>query len=477
MACLNIFNKFKCKLIFSLYLFSPLTILASEQNLNKELNHQTTKNIPITQIAESFSASNTISQHSSKARKVPLPGEEEEEEKESKSDSQLPTEITHSFTHMDISSDKTNPSIKAEILLEGRGLVDINGVNSNGWPEGYCFKKQSGRYSRIVLSDQYFSNYSTALLNTWNPREFTSLSGLAQGEKLNNFKLVVHGLELKHLDKNLEGMSFDDFIKQQLNPDVPLRNNFIPLYPYFFHKKTMISASVICEWLTATFGEAGFVLTVPPQNYLCGAKKDIHTPTDIDFYNFNKHKVEQWRRLLGAAGEVQRESVGEVRIKASVQLNPLPRLHLLLPSKDNSQDTKVDRLRKEMEDISSLMDAQSLLEDKDKLSFTNIVEDMIQYGLKKQQENKSKEGHSAASQQSGSPTVTYNEIAISPSIGNSNVLISGVFLRSSKEKLEVFLSQQHIQKLMDTARAFDLPVIIIYDGNKYDTSGAGGLQK
>ena len=74
------------------------------------------------------------------------------------------------------------------------------------------------------------------------------------------------------------------------------------MYSYFFHKKIIISASVICGWLTANFGEAGFVLTVPPQNYFCGVSKDIHTPMNIDFYNSDKQKVEQWRgvfRLFG----------------------------------------------------------------------------------------------------------------------------------------------------------------------------------
>ncbi|MBW8308928.1 MAG: hypothetical protein K0M45_04740 [Candidatus Paracaedibacteraceae bacterium] len=459
------------RLILGLSLFFPLTISANDQEHRKEFPLQPTRTTQETATPKAPPLFESTSQYSSRSNVTLLQGEEEEE-----SELFIPTALNASFNRISLSSHPTKFFGKAEILREGSGIIGFKGLNSEGWPAGYSYKKPAARYKKWELGKEYFPNYSEKVLSSWDPKEFTSLSNLRKGQQLHNFKLVVHGLELKHLDNNLSDMSFDDFIKQQLNPSVPLGNDFIPLYPYFFHKKTIISASVICEQLTATFGEAGFVLTVPVQNYVCGDKKDIHTPTDIDFYQ--QDKVEQWRKTLSLIpreleGKPKKQSVGEVRIESLNLRKPLPHLSLLLPAGDNSQATRLHRFRKEMEDVDVLVDADPLMGEEDKLFLKSMTEAII----KQAQERKSEKEDLAVSQQSRPFTVTYNEVAISPIRKNKDVLISGIFFRSARENLEVFLRQQHIQKLMETATAFDLPIILIHDGNKYNTSGAGGLQE
>ena len=135
---------------------------------------------------------------------------------------------------------------KAKIYRQGSGVIDINGLNGQ-WPEGYSLKKDGGYdIKRTAQTDnavfQLMHEHNAAVHSTWSPDKFTLLSQYNLGDYLpKDFKLVVHGLELKHLVGGLDGglMSFDDFVNYGLNPNSPLGDEFIQFYPYFFHKSKL----------------------------------------------------------------------------------------------------------------------------------------------------------------------------------------------------------------------------------------------
>lgn len=361
----------------------------------------------------------------------------------------------------------------ARILRQGRGEINIKGLNGS-WPEGYSFKKKDA-YKIQRLEDSYIPKYSEELLKSWSANQFTFLKNYKEGETLSSFKTIVHGLELKHLVEGLDTMSFDDFVRNHLNKEVPLGDNFIPYYPYFFHKKTIISASVICENLTATFGNAGFVLTVPPENFLYGSDMDIHTPTDKDFY------------MKSFSGDLVGENL-LIRHSANFSLPPLNRLlpknkikapnqaHIISDSYASVEEYNDKNGITEKEIRSALAlegehkPTQERVDEILKMARSIFVPSNHLYDKKVNLGQK--EGNSSI--QVTKEESIYNEISINPSCKKdgkvTTPLITGVFLRTSEKELSQFIEKNHIKKLLQTAEAFDLPVLLINDGNKYETN-------
>lgn len=359
----------------------------------------------------------------------------------------------------------------AKIFRQGKGEINIGGP----WPEGHHLKRPSA-YQVKRLPDKLIPNYSHHVFESWGPANFTSLKYYKEGQNLSSFKLVVHGLELKHLVQGLNDMSFDDFVCKYLNSEVPLGDEFIPYYPYFFHKKTIISASVICENLTATFGNAGFVLTVPSQNYLFGSNVDIHTPTDKDFYiKFNDE-----------------ESLGEFTISSFTPRYPLPRLDTLLPQ-NNVTTSKGAYLTThsyatiEDSNADDNITEEEIRHDLRRMGIHNPNPQQVKRCLERARQDRGKNSHmlnlisgktqrnSDGSFEKAEKKSVYNEVAINPArtLKNRQLLtpsITGVFLRTSENELSQFLEKTYVKKLIQIAEAFDLPIILIKDNKTYETN-------
>lgn len=184
----------------------------------------------------------------------------------------------------------------AQLIREGNGKITSQGANGNGWPSGYIPINQEKKKPYSLGKNDY-EILPITITNTWNPENFTSLVSYKKGYLFKKIKLIVHGLELHHLvDGFLPGASFDLFIKNKLNSEVPLGNNFIKYYPYFLFKKVTIAASVVNENLTATFCDIGFILSSPPLNFLFGGSVDLHSPLDMEFYRKGKPNIRNFQK-------------------------------------------------------------------------------------------------------------------------------------------------------------------------------------
>lgn len=375
----------------------------------------------------------------------------------------------------------------ARILFSGDGEIGIKGHSKgNYWPEGTDFPKR-GAYNNKKLLKEDYPNIEASILNSWSPQNFTDLKRYKEGEELENFKLIVHGVELKHLVKGIDDCSFDDFVHSTLNSNVPLGDDFITYYPYFFHKKTLISASVISNNLTATFGNAGFILKVPVLNYLFCGKEDIHTPTDKDFY-----KKESLIHESFPGRPSPYKSDGDYLYKEASKKHRLLPLSELLPqtkvvvSGDCTYEEKTAATAEEHieqhepdfeEETKEELRKMGIDPEADKAKTRRAIEfarkgwaAQLQRFASFKELNMSRKDASIVEKVYHS---WYNEAAISPtrdtSSNLSSVSINGIFLREAPENLPTFLEQSHVKKLLSLARKFNLPVIHIYDGNYYKT--------
>jgi hypothetical protein len=346
---------------------------------------------------------------------------------------------------------------KVQVIKEGSGEIGIKGLNNEGWLESFSFPITGRSYSIKRLEQEAYPEVNPDILKTWEPQHFTNLKSYKKGENLTSFRFIVHGLELEHMVEGLnEATSFDHFVKRRLNPEVPLADNFIRFYPYFFHKKTIISASVISENLTASFGNVGFILTVPPENLIMSSTEDIHAPVDDYFYETLKSQVHS--------------SKGETMMHAYLTQHLLMSLENLLPSEEVIVEGAVRPIPPKPIKITE----QYI---KETWRLGGLPEEVI-----------SRLPLSSFPTEAQQPTPTfdpftsriinhtswYNEIAINPSRrkegSNTYVKISGIFLRTSRECWQEFKTRPYVKSLWSIAKAFDLPVVWIDDGNEYETA-------
>ena len=340
----------------------------------------------------------------------------------------------------------------AKVLRAGSGRINA----THAWPEGYSFKASGAKkkYSVRRLEEKEFPKVSERVRRSWDVSQFTNLSSLAQGTELEEFQVVVHGLELKVLQPSLTSMSFDDFVAQQFNPTVPRGIDFVRFYPYFFHKKTVISASIVNAFNTATFGYSGFILSVPKENYLACSEVDMHTPTDRDFYSL----AESTPRASAAAesmslSEMLRASLGVSEAPGPVEMMRLYQEHRLVNLLDFLPQEKVKTggtpARKTPAASASARGGEDAM-------MLALLQSM------------------GASHLAGGVGTRswYNEVAISPiSPTREAVEISGVFIRAdrSDRALEEVMAKPEVRVLLELAEVYNLPVLQIYDGQYYET--------
>jgi len=359
----------------------------------------------------------------------------------------------------------------AVIIRAGQGLIGMRGKEiSQDWPEGYALKKTTGAYAINRLDQTQYPTPSPAVVRSWRPENFTSLQGLPEGTSLSQFRLVVHGLELKHLVTGIDSCSFDDFVHNHLNPAAPQGDKFIPYYPYFFGKKSIIAASVVSENLTATFGNAGFILTAPAENYIICGKEDIHTPTDQDFYA----PLPDICRLLPAPLPKNFNSFGAFELFTRFDKHRLLSLSELLPSTKVSpigeacheqtatpltKSTPQKQLKarrkthKQIQEKQGEIPLTSLLQRASAIAPTDSLEDLFP---------EIKEAGKS----------WYNEVAINTHRldTQTSVKISGIFLRTDEKQWREYITRPYVKALLEIAEAFDLPIVRINDGNSYQTN-------
>ncbi len=364
-----------------------------------------------------------------------------------------------------------------EILESGNGKIGISGGKSP-WTSKNSFtmsKNAKKKIQRVNPSD--IRNISRGVQKTWEPDVFTDFADVPKGKKIGKFRFLVHGLELKAFVEGLNQGSFDDFVKAKLWSDCPLGEDFIPYYPYSLFRKSVISASVVTQNVTATFGEFGFILSVPSSHYLFGDIKDIHTPTDIQFYGTN---------YVGDA-----RSLGEYELKNRACQHPLASLEALIPSnpqervpshvttttypnrasynqseEDNISNQEIINMARRMtgrdpspqqiRQMKTIAAAQFA-------SFQPMFEAM---GIDSVAQ--SRNGRIERTEKRSS----YNEVGLVPFDPSEEtyVKISGIFLRCGKSERVDFLNKSHIQKMLQMAADFNLPVVMIHDGTKYETN-------
>ena len=348
----------------------------------------------------------------------------------------------------------------AKVLRSGKGRVDA----AYPWPEAYKIPMSGAKkkYSVQRLEEKDLPRVSKRVRESWNVSRFTDLGVYPQDTELSEFQFVVHGLELKALHPSLSTMSFDDFIVRQFNPTVPQGIDFVRYYPYFFHKKTVISASIINPFNTATFGYSGFILSVPQDNYLACSEVDMHTPTDKDFYPLPEAAsrtvagVGAGRAaaaapfgiselLLASLGMM--DASGPFEMRKLYEKHPLRNLMDFLP--DSKVDTKGTPARKSSAGASKKADKKDL--EMRALLLAMGADDLLgQVGTQS----------------------WYNEVALNPvTRDRQSVAITGVFIRAanSPRALEEARARPEIRILLELAEVFDLPVLHIYDGQYYET--------
>lgn len=183
-----------------------------------------------------------------------------------------------------INQDTPEEDTVARVIRTGKGYVDVGGPSTNKGKTKFSPETPDQRlphrlkYTTSNTADQ-------SVISSWEPLQFTDPRALNEHSKMNKFRFIVHGLELTHLVPGLnEFGSFDNFVKNYLNPTIQTGDHFIKYYPYYLFKKVLIAGSVISQNLTATFCEVGFIFEVPPYNFLCCGKHDLKTPIDRQFY-------------------------------------------------------------------------------------------------------------------------------------------------------------------------------------------------
>ncbi|RZI45204.1 hypothetical protein [Candidatus Finniella inopinata] len=385
-----------------------------------------------------------------------------------------------SMSDSDLAASSAAASKKAEltacIIREGKGQINMRGsAITQTWPTGYDLPLPTGKkYSIQRLEHNKYPAPTAAVLRSWDPANFSDLTTYKRGDRLPEWQLLVHGLELKHLVKGIDRNSLDDFVSNQLNHGVPLGDAFIPYYPYFFHKKTIVSASVISQNLTATFGNAGFVLRAPAENYIFCGKEDIHSPTDKDFYppvaSASSSLTDTMEAVFTA---VRGGTVGEWEIGERFKKHRLLSLTNLMPSEkvvpegmakaipiserqseeQKISDEEIIATAKAMGIPQSRITPQSLQALRQIIANDTPAQALLK-GLKERIVEKS----------------WYNEVALNPKRGTAEVLIHGVFLRCPLSNFNAFQKQPYVVNLLAIAEAFDLPVVLINDGNQYETS-------
>lgn len=368
-------------------------------------------------------------------------------------------------------------ALDVDIFQTGDGTIRING-GKKAWDSNNSHplsKNAKKKLQRVNPSD--IRNIPPQALKTWEPEKFTDLGNTPKGKKLRKFRFLVHGLELKDFVEGLEEGSFDDFVKAKLWPDSPQGDDFIPYYPYFLFRKSVISASVVTENVTATFGEFGFILSAPSSHYLFGDSSDIHTPTDIQFY--------------GTGSFLDGSSLGVFELKNRASRYPLKSLPTLLPPTPQERAPSQERRTVHRNQNAYKSSLESSFGDQE---IIDMARRMTGREPSPQQIEKMR-AHSAAQFAGMQPlfaamginsaaqnvngtieenkkTSSYNEIALVPfdPIKGTYVTISGLFLRCGKAEKQSFLAKPHIQKFLKMANDFDLPVVMIHDGTKYETN-------
>ncbi len=367
----------------------------------------------------------------------------------------------------------------AQILRAGAGRVHM----AYAWPDAYKIPAPNAekKYSVRRLQTSEYPSVSPAVRASWDPRYFTDLSTLAVGTELEEFQVVVHGLELKDLQKGLNYMSFDDFIARQLNPSVPTGIDFVRFYPYFFHKKTVISASIVNAFNTATFGDSGFILTVPSQNYLGCSTVDMHTPTDRDFYPVAS-PFEKGAARSAVAVEAKAPAAAAGGASASASMKP-PAAGLSLAEMFSSHvgysEPHGPVAMRELYTAHPLVSLPDFLPKskvetggtpfRKRVGFEADSGDdaLIKLLIKAMGGTDQEELMGRVGTQSW-----YNEIAISPvSPQGNSVEISGIFVRTSNaaDALAATLAKPEVRILLELAEVYNLPVLHIYDGQYYET--------
>ncbi len=342
----------------------------------------------------------------------------------------------------------------ASVLRAGNGVVDVAGP----WPDGSSLKNKvnEGLYSVARLDDKRFPLPSSQILDSWAPENFTSLDQLKTDDCLQRFRFVVHSLELESFIEALDIERFDKFVKNRFNAEVPQGDDFIRFYPFFFHKGTIIRASVATEQLPQTFGSTGFILEVPPSNLLFASEQEAYTPTSEYCY------------LRGASGFC---SWGE---RSAVQLrerHPLGSLKEFIDSCIRNSKPR-DSHREDMQDKLLRREVMRICKER-KLKSSNQT--IVTEAQEQAQKLWNLESRSCAPEESEKPpakrlrlvyeTPACNEVALMPRrpIDESiiTVKITGIFLKTRKGNLDSFLDKPDTKKLMEVAEAFDLPVVLI----------------
>lgn len=374
----------------------------------------------------------------------------------------------------------SNLQASAEILRVGEGEIGMKGlVSTQQWPEGYSLPLASGKYNIVRLAQDDYPQPSSEALASWSPKYFTSLKGKPAGTPLEKFTFIVHGLEIETLmdsrgtDHQGHPVAFDWFVHDKLNPASPEGIEFIKFYPYFFHKKTIVSASVISDTLTATYGNVGFILGAPPENLIVCGPQDIYSPVDSYFYTMGP---------LHATCPYT--SYGETLMHLSTDRHSLMPLYELMPPQ-KIIPTGVSRPfvpPKERDPVKSFIDQRRLSGDPENkiqaLERGIQAEDPTIMALIEMNKNTGIYMDVMGGTQSGSFVLKesswYNEVSINPARAREGVTtlttLRGIFLRTGRDQLEVFKQRPEVQALWNVADAFDLPIVFVDDGNTYKTA-------
>jgi len=323
----------------------------------------------------------------------------------------------------------------------------------------------------VQLTLKEYSKSGPGVRASWGAADaFSNLATLPAGTGLEEFRVIVHGLELKQLQPGLASMSFDDFVGDFLSPSVPRGVEFTRFYPYFFHKKTVVSASVVSHLNTATFGDSGLILKVPRENLLACSTVDMHTPTDRDFYS-GRERIggSAGGKVSGCAGGSCASSnsssaptliqmltelsdphgaMGVASMKALYGRHPLVALTDFMPkSKIDSKGTPFKKKVPTAEEVEEAAFMKALI---------GVMGASV-----------------AETAEDGVATQSwYNEVALVPvSPLGTAVEIQGIFLRAKSDEasLAALMTKPEVKILMELAERLNLPVLHIFDGNYYET--------
>ena len=363
----------------------------------------------------------------------------------------------------------------AEILRSGKDSIGPKGLlSTEKWPSGFSFPKKEGRYTVVRLDDGAYQAPREEDLRTWDPAHFTDVRELPVGTRLKHFNFIVCAWENEALTGAREhkakgaGTGFDQFVRTHLNAEAPQGPDVVAVSPYFFHKKTVVSASVISQNLTAMFGNMGFGLGVPLPNFVASAPSDMGAPVDFHFYT---------RGALHPTSPYG--SLGAARMAATVaQYGFLP-LNKMLPSKERPI-TGVCRLHPFAgpKDKRAHEAAEAYIKGKARAEVERLVRKSPTSLLAEKMSATFMGGFQL-------PVSWYNEVVLSPSRTISGVTtaitLNFAFFRTSREKLASLQESPYGKALMQVAEVFDLPVVFIEDDREYngiiETDGMDSLFK